>query len=215
MTEQTSGPGTPGARSGRPRRAEVSERILRATRDALADRGYAGLRVDDIAARAAVAKTTLYRRWPSKTALVVDAVGASLADLPELTADDLGADVRRVVAWFAGRLGDPDVRAGLLGLLAEAPHNPALQDSLRTRLRDPHLSLVRSRLRSGVRRGEVRHGIPVELVYDVLVGTLLHHCMFAAKPMNADYLEAFVTMLHQYVHQTPRSPVARPASEAE
>lgn len=204
MTKQTPGPGTPGVRSGRPRRADVSERILTATRDALADRGYAGLRVDDVAARAGVAKTTLYRRWPSKTALVVAAVGASLADLPELTDDDLGADVGRVVAWFAGRLVDPEVRAGLLGLLAEAPHNPTLQDSLRTRLREPHLALVRSRLRSGIRHGEVRHGVPVELVYDVLVGTLLHHSMFAATPMDADYLDAFVTMLHQYVRPKPR-----------
>ena len=59
---------------GRPRDPEVDRSILKATIELLADDGFGGLSIEAVAARAGVGKTTVYRRWPSKTPLVVDAL---------------------------------------------------------------------------------------------------------------------------------------------
>ena len=72
--------------AGRPRRQGVEETVLAAAVALAGDEGYAGATVDAVAARAGVAKTTVYRRWPSKEALAVDALAAAL-DLPPADPD--------------------------------------------------------------------------------------------------------------------------------
>ena len=65
-------------RSGRPRDASVDVRVLRETFDLLAEKGFRGLRIDEVARRAGVPKSTIYRRWSSLVELAVDAVDAAL-----------------------------------------------------------------------------------------------------------------------------------------
>jgi AcrR family transcriptional regulator len=72
---------------GRPRREGADDKILDATRDVLREVGYAALTVDAIAERAGVAKTTIYRRWPTKGALVA----AAIAALPDAATNDVAA----------------------------------------------------------------------------------------------------------------------------
>src|SRR5882672_4805358 len=89
-------PASPATRGrGRPRSATADEAILVATRELLAERGWADLTIAEVAARAGVAKTTLYRRWPGKADLVVDAMAAlfselEIADHGSMLADALG-----------------------------------------------------------------------------------------------------------------------------
>src|ERR1700738_4207455 len=70
------------ARSGRPRDQEATERILAVAAEVIASSGYSGFSLDLVADRAGVAKTTIYRRWPSKDHLVVEVVTKLLHDIP-------------------------------------------------------------------------------------------------------------------------------------
>lgn len=157
---------TTSPRAGRPRSPEVRDRVLRATVDLLGRSGYAGLRMDDVAARSGVAKTTVYRRWPSKRDLVLDAVAALLGPLAPLDAPSLEDDVAAVTRWYAARLGHPGLRAGLLGLYAESSADPGVAALLRQRLHEPYLPPVRARL--GDRADEA------EDLLHLVVGGVLH-----------------------------------------
>ncbi|MFD8554586.1 TetR/AcrR family transcriptional regulator, partial [Streptomyces fradiae] len=92
--------GRPG-RPGRPRSAAADTAILEATRAALVELGWSGLSMSDVATRAGVAKTTLYRRWPGKNELVVDAVAVLFDELELPDRGSLAADVEGVVRQFA------------------------------------------------------------------------------------------------------------------
>ncbi len=101
--------------------------MLEATIEAVADGGYGALSIDDVASRAGVHKTTVYRRWPTREALVLDALLDRSADqvaIPDTGtfAGDLRALLDAVVANITSRAG----RAILLTLCAEAPHSDAL-----------------------------------------------------------------------------------------
>ncbi|CAN5484775.1 TetR/AcrR family transcriptional regulator [soil metagenome] len=160
---------SPPSRGGRPRRAAVDAAVLGAATRLIAERGYSGTTLDQIAAEADVAKSTVYRRWPGKAVLAVDALASALGDLP-LPAAGTGGSPRAAVhasaQWLAGRVGDHDVHRLLAGVLAEAGQDPSLRELLRSRIRAPFCSGL-------ARRWEVDEAA-VDLAFDVVVGTLLH-----------------------------------------
>ena len=104
---------------GRPRNPAKDVAVLQATRDLLVEVGYQGATVVAIARRAGVGAPTIYRRWPTKEALVEDAAFGhpQPAPVPAPTGD-LHADLRAWVATFLDFLADPVTRAALPGLLA-------------------------------------------------------------------------------------------------
>jgi AcrR family transcriptional regulator len=86
---------------GRPRRAGADEEILRATRDLLDEGGYAAFNVDIVAARTGIAKTTIYRRWPTKGALVVAAIAAAVDTAPvAIDADAIVAEAASLLTFL-------------------------------------------------------------------------------------------------------------------
>ncbi len=171
-------------RTGRPRRSDVDGAALRATVELIAERGYAGTTIDTIAARAGLAKTTLYRRWESKGALAVDALAAKLGEPPvgrPPGRDGLGASI----GWLARQVSDPAVGLLLVGLSAESARDPALRERLRGRVREPF-----------TRRLADQWGLPgdrVDLAFDMVVGTLLHRVAVSGS-VDADDV-AVVTRL--------------------
>src|SRR6201992_3133055 len=125
------GSGTPasgagsGAPRGRPRSQEADRAILTATVDLLAERGLAAMSIEEVAARAGVGKTTIYRRWPSKGLLALDAFVASFReeqaqpDTGTLRGDMLAA----LHAWVRAVTQTP-MGSMLTGLIAEAQREP-------------------------------------------------------------------------------------------
>ncbi len=101
-------------RPGRPRDATVDRRVLDAAWDLLHDAGYAGLTVDEVADRAGAAKTTLYRRWPTKDHLAIALAARILGEVPIADTGDLRADLTEFAAGLAASLnrlrlaGHPD-----------------------------------------------------------------------------------------------------------
>src|SRR5258708_18769437 len=125
------------ARRGRPRDSAVDRRVLSAAWDLLNARGYAGLNVDEVAERAAVAKTTLYRRWPTKDHLAVAVAAQMLGEVPIPDTGDLRRDLTEFAAALAASLnqvrmaGAPPRRASAAPPaepVAPGPPPPAICD---------------------------------------------------------------------------------------
>src|SRR5215813_5694379 len=133
---------TPASRTGRPRSAAADAAILAATRQALVELGWSKLTLGDVATRAGVAKTTLYRRWAGKNELVVDAVAALFDELELPDRGSLRADVEGVVLQFAALLEQPATKTALMAVVAEATHDEALRDRIREAIVDRQKRLV-------------------------------------------------------------------------
>lgn len=149
--------------------ARSREAILRATRELLAEVGFARLSIEAVARRASVGKPTIYRWWPDKSQLVFDAV----ADLSELLDEELELGFEDSLRWFVGRVVN-HLRAP--GTIASHPALFADRDAYRvfyettTRPSQEHF---RRLVRRGVEAGEVRPDTDADLLFDLVVGGLV------------------------------------------
>src|SRR5690349_12917896 len=106
---------------GRPRKEGVEERVLAATREIVSERGYGATTVDDIARRAGVSKGSVYRRWPTKGALVYGACIASHDELLEvIDTGNVRADLVAVATLTSRSYGDADQQELVGQILADA-----------------------------------------------------------------------------------------------
>ncbi|MFI6985834.1 TetR/AcrR family transcriptional regulator [Embleya sp. NPDC050154] len=203
--------GVPLQRKGRPRSATADDAILDAARALLADGGWAGLTMGDVAARAGVAKTTLYRRWHSKHDLAIAAVAEMLdtLDLPD-QGPDLRADIEDVVRRFAALLGRPEMRTALMGLVADSTSDPALRRRIREEVVDPQKRLVVEGRARAKARGEISApgDIDVDLIFDVIAGTVVQHVLVSAEPASDAWVQRFTTFVVTGLLTTSPEPIS-------
>ncbi|MFC7310112.1 TetR/AcrR family transcriptional regulator [Streptomyces monticola] len=189
-------------RMGRPRNADADTAILEATRAALVDLGWSKLTMGDVAARAGVAKTTLYRRWAGKSELVVDAVAVLFDELRLPDRGSLAADAEGVVLQFAALLERPETRTALMAVVAESTRDEALRARIRHAIVDRQKRLVLE----GRRRAQARGELPYEedesaaartadLIFDVVAGAVVHRSLVSAEPVDTEWARGFVTLL--------------------
>jgi AcrR family transcriptional regulator len=170
---------------GRPRSARADRAILDATIELLAERGYGGLTVEAVAARAGVGKSTIYRRWPSKATLAAAAVNALARErVPAPDTGDLRDDLVRLVTEPIGRHGDVLGRI-FPDLIAEMHRNPELSgtmlDALSTRR-----SVIHNVLRRAQDRGELPSGADLGRIIDLLSGALYYRLLVSREPVEQD-----------------------------
>jgi AcrR family transcriptional regulator len=180
-----------GNRHGRSEQARLA--VLDAADDLLVERGFAGLTMEGIAARAGVAKQTIYRWWPSKTAVLLDAYGQDAAeDLTPPDTGDLVTDLRTHLRTIASFLTRADAGAVLRALVGQAQHDPEVAEVLR---RD-HLSRQRERdrlpLERAVARGELGPDVDLDLLVDRLVGPLHYRVLVTGEPVPPEFTDALV-----------------------
>ncbi|WP_326699884.1 TetR/AcrR family transcriptional regulator [Streptomyces sp. NBC_01754] len=190
------------ARSGRPRSAAADAAILEATRASLVDLGWSKLTMSDVASRAGVAKTTLYRRWAGKNELVVDAVAVLFDELELPDLGSLRADVQAVVLQFAALLDRPETRTALMAVVAESTRDEALRD----RIRNSIVARQKRLVLQGRERAQQRGELPAEpdaevaartadLIFDVIAGAVVHRTLVSAEPVDADWARRFTLLL--------------------
>ena len=196
-------PTPPPRRVGRPRSAEADAAIMNATRAALVDVGWSKLSMGHVAARAGVAKTTLYRRWANKGELVVHAVAALFDELELPDRGSLRADIEGVVLSFAKMLQRPETNASLMAVVAESTHDPVLRDHIREAIVDRQKRLVLQGRERAQARGELPPDMGdttedrrlVDLIFDVIAGAVVHRTLVSAEPVDTEWAEQFTTLL--------------------
>ncbi|MEU0393770.1 TetR/AcrR family transcriptional regulator [Streptomyces sp. NPDC006208] len=191
-------PRTPDAsrRSDRSRRA-----IYEAALALVGEVGYARTTIEGIAARAGVGKQTIYRWWPSKAAVLLEA----FLDLAEQAAEaagpgeyeipdtgDLEADLRLVLRATVDELNDPRYDAPARALTAEGVVNPELGATFVEKLLEPQLQLYVKRLRAAQDAGDVRAGIDPRIALELFAGPLAHRWLLRTLPLTHDYADLIV-----------------------
>lgn len=183
-------------RPGRPREEATEQAITAAAREVLADKGVARMSMEHVAAKAGVAKSTLYRRWPSKIELAVHAVAATFDEIVIEDHGSLAADMRAGIGEAARLLRDPSTGGAYAALLAESARDPdgvgvRVRESLSTRLH----ALVATSVERAIDRGEIRRDmIDVDLLADVVVGSVMHRALATGEPDEA-FVDGLIALL--------------------
>ncbi|MFE2973963.1 TetR/AcrR family transcriptional regulator [Streptomyces sp. NPDC057644] len=190
------------SRTGRPRSTAADAAILEATRASLVDLGWSKLTMSDVATRAGVAKTTLYRRWAGKNELVVDAVAVLFDELELPDRGSLAADVQGVVLQFAALLERPEARTALMAVVAESTRDDSLRHRIRSAIVDRQKRLVLQGRERAQARGELRYeddasaaARNADLIFDVIAGAVVHRTLVSAEPVDAEWASGFTSLL--------------------
>lgn len=182
------------------RSEEARQAVLEAADDLLTERGFAGVTIEGIAARAGVAKQTIYRWWPSKVDVLLEAFGEDMAqDLTPDDTGDLGADLRAHLARLAEFLTESDPGAVFRALAGQAQHDPQLA----ARLREGQLSGQRDRdllpFRRAIERGELPADLDVDTALDQLVGPIYYRVLVTGAPVTHAFTDDLVAaFLHRH-----------------
>ncbi|UQS28427.1 TetR/AcrR family transcriptional regulator [Streptomyces fradiae] len=215
---------TPKAASSRtPDATRRSERSRRAIYDAalalVVEVGYARTTVEGIASRAGVGKQTIYRWWPSKSAVLLDAyldltgqagqeaqagreggeeraepIGPAGPTAPAGLPDtgDLAADLKAVLRATVDELNDPRFEAPTRALTAEGVIDPELGARFVERLLEPQLRLYVRRLAAARDAGLLRPGADLRVAVELLVGPLTHRWLMRTRPLTHAYADELV-----------------------
>lgn len=168
-----------GPRKGRPRDEDVDRRITVAALEVLADHGAAGFSVAEVALRSGVAKTSIYRRYPSRDDLVIGALERLNDDLPQPLSGGSARD--RLVELLGGiRRRSAAGLHGRLMMQVAATQDPRLAQLVFERVVRPRQAVLRSVLIDGIATGEFRSDLDIEAWIPALVGPMLYLRMWHA-----------------------------------
>ena len=204
-------PHSPHPVRGRPRSAEAHRAVLNAASELLAERGYAATTIEEIAARSGVAKTTIYRRWPNRPALVVELlleVAARVAPPPRVGEDPLPTLrrelhlVAKASQGLAGRM--------LIALLGEAERDPQLREALVQGLFTPRRKATAAVVEWGQRTGVLRRGIPALFATDLIFGPLFYRRFIRQEPVTKRFLDQTFDFAMQGLAAAPFVRPSRP-----
>jgi AcrR family transcriptional regulator len=191
-------------RRGRPLSPDLDDRILQAALEMLADVGYAQLRLDALAGRAGVAKTTILRRWPSKAAVAAAAVqrlALQTVDVPESSnlREDMQALLANAVATFATGRG-----RFVPALIRESGHHAEIADLLATVIQTRRAA-YRLVLNRAIARHELHPDVDQEVIIDLLVGPLWTRLLITRQPVGRALLEEIVDAVLR-AYPSPQAP---------
>jgi AcrR family transcriptional regulator len=182
-------------RPGRPRSEQADRAIIEAALDLFAESGAGGLCIEAVAARAGVGKSTIYRRWPGKEDLLVDALATLKSPLPEPSGqsvrDDLVALLRVMQADFA----DPRRTRATALLHGEGIKYPRLLRRFTESVVEPRRDVFRNVLRRGIETGELRGDIDIETALFMMTGAIQARARSGADLIPPGYAEQIVDQL--------------------
>lgn len=180
---------------GRPRDVRAKRAILAATRKVLGEGGYTRLTIEGVAARSEVGKATIYRWWPSKGELVLEAVGDDIAigTVPDSgnTRADLKAAIEQLIATFSRRLAAVVIFAAI----ATLDDDPLLARAFRDRYVYPWRSSAAAAIGRGVARGDLPPDTDVEFLLDVIVGTVFQRALVVREPATGGLARKLLRMI--------------------
>ena len=168
-------PNTPGP--GRPRDVQIDSEVVSAVLSVLRTSGYRSVTIEGIARAVKRARTSIYRRWPSKRHLVTYAVISELGDKPAPDTGSLRRDLEGAVKTLWNAFGGPLGQA-LGGLVGEMAQDEELAATIRQEVLHLRRESMRGAFDRARRRGELRDALDVELVLDMLTGPFYYRTLF-------------------------------------
>jgi AcrR family transcriptional regulator len=166
-----------------------------ATLEEFAESGPDGLGIEKVAARAGVGKATIYRRWPGKEDLLLDALGALKVQLPKPKGESVRDDLAVLLETMRGEAVDPRQVRQFALLLGEGDRYPRLLERYIEAVVEPRREMVRAVLRRGVATGELREEISIELAVDMLTGAVLGRAGTGVQRVQRGYARRLVDEL--------------------
>ena len=180
---------------GRPRNRTTQRAILNATRGFLGTVGYSRLTIEGVAAKAGCGKTTIYRWWPTKGDLVLEAVGSDIEIglVPDTggTQSDLRIATEQLITTFARRLAGIVIFAAI----ATVDDDPAMAATFRDKYVYPWRVSAAEAIARGVGRGDLLADTDVQFLLDVIVGTVFQRTLVMREPMTEGLVEQILELV--------------------
>lgn len=175
---------------GRPRSDTAHQAILKAALEEVLEKGFRGMSMDSAAARAGVGKMTIYRRWPNKGAMLMDAflelVGPETAFPSDKNIlERIRLQLRAQADFFAGQYGGV-----IRSLLGEAQFDRDVEDAFHQRWLLPRRVMTQDILKEAIGQGKLREGLDLEILTDQLYGPFYYRLQLKSGPMNQEFADA-------------------------
>jgi AcrR family transcriptional regulator len=187
---------------GRPRDARIDAEVVAKTLKILRNSGYRSVTIERIARELGMARTSLYRRWPSKRHLVAYTVISELGENPAPDTGNLRQDLQAVVVTllrgFSGPLGH-----ALPGLVGEMAQDEELAETIRHEVLAPRRNSMRAAFDRAIKRGEVAKNLNVEFVLDMLTGPFYYRALLRHAPITRQITSQVVDYVLRVVAATP------------
>jgi len=181
-------------RRGRPRSEKAHEAILTAAAELLLSRGLAAVSMDAVADQAGVSKATIYRWWPTKESLALDALYSTweAARPTNRPTGSLRGDLLALLKPWVRLVTKRPYGRVIAALVAEAQADPAFAEQYRERFVEPRRAQARPILLRAIDDGELPPGADLELALDLLYGPLYHRLLHGHAPLNERFLRDLV-----------------------
>ncbi|HXZ75671.1 MAG TPA: TetR/AcrR family transcriptional regulator, partial [Streptosporangiaceae bacterium] len=196
---------TQAAPRGRPRSEKAHKAILDAAAELLLVRGLSAVSMDAVAERASVSKATIYRWWPTKETLALDALyteSAAVRPSPRDTGSLRGDLLALLRPWARLASSRPYGRV-IAALITEAQTDPAFAAEYRRRVVEPRRDQARAVFRRAIERGEIPADTNIEVALDLLYGPLYHRLLHGHAPLNDRFTQDVVDMALSGIQPAP------------
>ena len=182
---------------GRPRSERARKAILEAASELLLARGLSAVSMDAVAERAGVSKATIYRWWPTKETLALDALYTEWAAARPHPRDtgSLRGDLLSLLRPWARLAGSRPYGRVVAALLTEAQTDPVFAAEYRERFVEPRREQAREIFRRAIERGEIPADTKVEVALDLLYGPLYHRLLHGHAPLNDRFVREVIDMV--------------------
>ncbi len=171
---------------GRPRNPETEQAILRAAVEILDEAGYGCFSIEAVAARAGVGRPTVYRRWPSKLELAVEAVTRLAPPLQVADTGDPLADLRHLLTALLPAMTGSAAGRAIIALASDPQAHTELAPRLNERYLRPRKAVTIGLLRRAAEAGQIRPCPDPDLVVELLIGPALYRWLVIGEPLSRE-----------------------------
>jgi AcrR family transcriptional regulator len=194
------------ASPGRPRDPRIDARIQEATLQVLDATGYNDLTIGEVARLAGVPRSAVYRRWPDKRHLVLDALAETVGLNPTPDTGDLRQDLIIGIGTVRAALADTQLGGILPALMADLAHNPELRSRCLAEIFTARRASTATTLAHAIERAEIRPDIDMEYVLDALAAPLYFRATFQHAPIDDHLVEVTVDSVLAAIRTVPPTP---------
>ncbi len=179
-----------------PRKVRVRNAVLTAATEVLRAEGYAGLTMERVAADSGVAKTTLYRSWPTKAALCMDLyLDVAARELRDPDTGDVARDLKAIAETVINLQKRTVAGPAFIGLIAEAQISPDTRSAFLAEFAEKRRQITRTVLRRAIARGEIGRDTDIDLVIDIIGGATMFRLLQGHAPLTKAFSGALVEMV--------------------